>query len=378
MNRAKRVIEGCKFKNGTDISGSKAQRYIAYLRKGDVNICAQTYNFHLQSIKQFCGWMVQDRRVNENPVFHLKGLNVKTDRWRVRRALTVDEIRNPIETTKDGPKRYGMTGPERAMLYRVAVETGLRAGELRSLKVSSFDLNICTVTVEAAYSKRGDLDTIPLKPDTAKAFQDFFRGKFPFSTEFNNMPERTSDMFQEDLADAGIPYIDESGRYADFHGLRHTAGSLLAASGVHPKVAQTIMRHSTVDLTLNRYSHVYRGQETEAVNNLPDLSLPSSKQKAKRQPPPVRRGRKNLASCLALSCRKQQISADNNGQNQEKTNSNKNGLKTTLEAKISGFSAKNLNGGGGIRTPGTRRYSGFQDRRLKPLGHSSNGFPSPR
>src|SRR5205814_1731293 len=28
-------------------------------------------------------------------------------------------------------------------------------------------------------------------------------------------------------------------------------------------------------------------------------------------------------------------------------------------------------GGGGIRTPGTLQSSGFQDRRLKPLGHSS-------
>ncbi len=29
------------------------------------------------------------------------------------------------------------------------------------------------------------------------------------------------------------------------------------------------------------------------------------------------------------------------------------------------------NGGGGIRTPGTLRYNGFQDRHLQPLGHSS-------
>ena len=28
-------------------------------------------------------------------------------------------------------------------------------------------------------------------------------------------------------------------------------------------------------------------------------------------------------------------------------------------------------GGGGIRTPGTLRHNGFQDRRLKPLGHTS-------
>ena len=32
-----------------------------------------------------------------------------------------------------------------------------------------------------------------------------------------------------------------------------------------------------------------------------------------------------------------------------------------------------LNGAGGIRTPGTFRYNGFQDRRLQPLGHCS-GF----
>ena len=29
------------------------------------------------------------------------------------------------------------------------------------------------------------------------------------------------------------------------------------------------------------------------------------------------------------------------------------------------------NGAGGIRTPDTFRYNGFQDRRLKPLGHCS-------
>ena len=33
--------------------------------------------------------------------------------------------------------------------------------------------------------------------------------------------------------------------------------------------------------------------------------------------------------------------------------------------------AASSGGGGGIRTPGTVRYSGFQDHRLKPLGHSS-------
>lgn len=33
-----------------------------------------------------------------------------------------------------------------------------------------------------------------------------------------------------------------------------------------------------------------------------------------------------------------------------------------------------LSGKGGIRTPGTLRYGGFQDRCNRPLYHLSNGF----
>ena len=53
----------------------------------------------------------------------------------------------------------------------------------------------------------------------------------------------------------------------------------MAASGTHPKVAQSIMRHSDINLTMSRYTHTLRGQESKAVENLPDLSLPNKKQK---------------------------------------------------------------------------------------------------
>jgi len=79
-----------------------------------------------------------------------------------RQALEPDELWRLLQVTRNGPKRFGMTGPQRAMLYRVVVETGLRAGELRSLTVSSFDLGNCTVTVPAAYSKHRRQDTLAL------------------------------------------------------------------------------------------------------------------------------------------------------------------------------------------------------------------------
>ena len=83
-------------------------------------------------------------------------------------------------------------------------------------------------------------------------------------------------MIRADLTDAGIEYVDDADRFRDFHALRHTTGSWLAANGVHPKVAQAIMRHSDINLTMSRYAHALKGQEAEAVRRLPDLSLPES------------------------------------------------------------------------------------------------------
>jgi len=85
---------------------------------------------------------------------------------------------------------------------------------------------------------------------------------------------RVANMIKADLEQAGIAYVDEPGRYADFHSPRHTTGSFLAAAGVHPKVAQAILRHSKIDLTMSVYTPTLRGQESEAVAKMPDLSVP--------------------------------------------------------------------------------------------------------
>ena len=74
-----------------------------------------------------------------------------------------------------------------------------------------------------------------------------------------------------------LAYRDAAGRVADFDALRHTTSSLLAASGAHPKVAQAIMRHSDINLTLSRYSHVYSGDEAAAVAKLPDFAKTNTK-----------------------------------------------------------------------------------------------------
>jgi hypothetical protein len=84
-------------------------------------------------------------------------------------------------------------------------------------------------------------------------------------------------MLRVDLEAASVPYLDDAGRVADFHALRHSYISLLTQQGVHPKLAQGLARHSDIRLTMQAYTHVQLHDLSGAVQNLPAL-LPSTPQ----------------------------------------------------------------------------------------------------
>ena len=278
-----RMYDACKFKTWSDISASRLFNYLADLKnKGDIS--QRTFNFNLKAAKQFCTWMVKDRRASTSPIEH-RSCETITDHKRQRRAITADELRYLLENTKASETRFGMTGYERALLYRLATETGLRANELRSLKNYSFDFT--NLTVSTAQTKNKRTAVLPLRAGTAAELKEFFEGKLPtakaFGGTYNKLTDKTSKMLQNDLEGAGIDYVDDSGRYFDFHALRGECSSLLAAAGVHPRLVQSIMRHSDINLTMNAYTHTFRGQESEAIENLPDLSLPSRESQKNRK-----------------------------------------------------------------------------------------------
>jgi len=326
-NRARRVIEGCGFVFWSDVSASKVMAYLDGLRadaldeKGEVakrGIGAQTFNFYLAAVKQFCRWMVKDGRASESPVAHLDGRNVRTDRRHERRALSVDELRRLLTAAKGGLEHHSMAGPERAMLYRLAVETGLRAAELASLTRASFALNgpRPTVTLLAAYSKHRREDVLLLRPDLAAELRAHLAGKLPAAPAFERMPTsyRTAVMFKADLAAAGITYRDDAGRVADFHSLRHTFITNLAASGCHPKTAQVLARHSTITLTMDRYTHGVVGDEAAALDRLPDLSAPPAEAVRDTGTAGPEPAAARLALCLALQGGKGRTSANSGGE----------------------------------------------------------------
>ncbi|PZR59069.1 MAG: hypothetical protein DLM50_01820, partial [Candidatus Meridianibacter frigidus] len=53
-----------------------------------------------------------------------------------------------------------------------------------------------------------------------------------------------------------IRFVASSGlRRITFHSLRHTHASLLFAAGVHPKIVQERLGHSSIAVTLDVYAH---------------------------------------------------------------------------------------------------------------------------
>jgi Phage integrase family len=53
-----------------------------------------------------------------------------------------------------------------------------------------------------------------------------------------------------------------------FHDLRHSHATQLLASGVHPKIAQERLGHSTITTTMDLYSHVTDTMQSDAAAKL--------------------------------------------------------------------------------------------------------------
>lgn len=142
---------------------------------------------------------------------------------------------------------------------------------------------------------------------------------------------------KEDLADAGIDYTDDTGRVFDFHALRGKCATMLAASGTHPKIAQTILRHSGVNLTLNSYTHVLMGQESEAIASLPDLSVPNKQEQVAMGT----NGKSDLASGLPILGDKRLPTVDNHGQKRGSDAKKRISSKRPLERKKTALRGSN-------------------------------------
>ncbi len=292
VNMATAVVVGSGFEWIADIGASRVQRYLGKLRNEGRSV--QTCKHYLRAIKQFCNWLVTDWRMRDNPVAHLEPGDPETDRRRVRRVLSSEEVQWLLETvSRSRETRFRQGGEDRFTLYYLALGSGLRASELASLTPESFrlDNDPPTVVVEAGHSKRRRRDEQPLQPDVAAILREQLAGKAPGERVWPGAwPQRAAKMLREDLAAARAEWIEEApsdrereereksdfltyrnkaGEYADFHAQRHTYITV-AAKKLSPKMAQALARHSDSKLT-DRYTHLELHDTGSAAAQLPPL-----------------------------------------------------------------------------------------------------------
>ena len=152
--------------------------------------------------------------------------------------------------------------------YATAIGCGLRLGELLALDFSDVNFQAGTISVkrdlqyiqgrglvigEPKSDKSKRSVVMPSFVATALREHHLKTGKvsgFVFATSNGTpfSPRNIQRHFKKTLEKAGLPQVN-------FHSLRHFTATSLLLSGVHPKVVQEMLGHSSVTTTLQTYYH---------------------------------------------------------------------------------------------------------------------------
>ncbi|MBT3182768.1 MAG: site-specific integrase, partial [Deltaproteobacteria bacterium] len=219
-----------------------------------------TVNKNLELLRTIFNYNIKRRRILYNPVSIIglfKQQAPNTDYWEKQ------EARQFLEYVEG---KYVSTGNDLKPLYVLALNTGMRAGEVLALSWRDVDLNTGLITVRRSYDSHQKC----IK-DTTKGFKvrhvpinnalyaelskmkKSSKSDLVFSTISGNPKDRSNvtHYFQRDSKEAGV-------RKIRFHDLRHTFASHFMMNGGSIFELQIILGHSDVKTTM-RYAHYGKG-----------------------------------------------------------------------------------------------------------------------
>jgi integrase len=284
------IIKATNFHVIADISADKVNRFIAKMKEEGRS--PRTIGAYIQAIKGFTRWLTRHGKLSFDPLITLSKPSTETDRRIVRRYLSHEEWQWLDAITRQRGIRFGMSGTERALLYSLAIQTGLRSCEIRSLTRGKLHLtsNPPFVMADAGSTKNKRTARQYIQPELARELQSLVGTKLRGALVFH-LPHACTmpDMLREDLeaarqawldtkkdpqarleADASdfLQSVDSDNERIDFHSLRHTCATWLIHAGADVKTIQSVMRHADIKLTLDRYGHLFPGSEADAVARL--------------------------------------------------------------------------------------------------------------
>ncbi len=260
--RVELAAEGCGWRTLRDMSRARAERWLAGL-----GCSAAVWNMAAGALVGFGKWLVRKEMLVEN-VFYGLAHKKKLPVWR-RRVITAEEFGGLVEAARG----MGVAGRERAVAYMVAVGTGLRWSEICSLRVGDFREKdrraVLVVDPANEKARRGAVVVVPR--GIAEELRGLARERKIESLDgqallFTMLKRKGVPDFDRDLKRAGVKKVDENGEKLDIHGLRHAFATRLARSGATAKVAQDMMRHTTLAMTLGIYTHASEEEKVRAAD----------------------------------------------------------------------------------------------------------------
>lgn len=258
----------------TEIRGiGKAQAH-TFAAEGFMDCCNATRNQAISFFRMMWRVLIADgaARISENP---WDGIQKKHETHTRRREMTVEEL----------ARVYALLEGEMRLLFSVGIYTGQRLGDCALLEWGQVDLirrHISLVPRKTA-RKTGRMVVIPLHENLLKmllAFPAAARRGYvmPKCAEmYLKQAGELSERFKRIFKRAGIETETDGAdghrkrALVSFHSLRHTFVSLAANAGVPLAVVQSIVGHSTVEMT-RHYFHESENALVSAVAALPSVT----------------------------------------------------------------------------------------------------------
>ena len=245
----------------TQLHTIKAKDILAYRKYlFDKNLSPQTVRLCMSQLRSIMKRAIQlEAYVGQVPYFEMPKINNKRIRY-----LTENEASTLLSALYIKSELWHD-------ISIFALNTGMRANEIFSLRHEAINLNQNTLTIFEA--KNSCMRIIPLNANSRHIAQKYTSLKLPFLFS-NSKFSQVSKIFRSTVQELGInnTSIDRRDKIV-FHSLRHTFASWLVQKGVPLMVISNLLGHKDLTMTM-RYAHLAPEQGQHAVTLLPSNISP--------------------------------------------------------------------------------------------------------
>ena len=200
-------------------------------------------------------------------------------------AMTQNQLNKLLNKAKEDKYNKGWLYD---FLY-IAAHTGMRRGELLALRWQDIDFKEKSLQVKQSVSKLSGGRLLYKRPKTEsssrpviiddsiikilrKRHKEQKENKLEMGDKYNTdynlvFLKPNGDPYLPDYASKQFKKVATQSDLNKFrlHDLRHTHATLMLKANIHPKVVQERLGHSSIDQTLNTYSHVTPSMQHEAL-----------------------------------------------------------------------------------------------------------------